>query len=175
MTQIAMNNKISNTTKISSYYVNFERKSNLFKQKLQHASANVIINRVKRLKNIKNNIQKMQFKFEKYVNKKRKKDSQLKEKNKVYLLTKNLTTKRSAKKLNHVKIKSFFIKTIKKSVNYELNLLRNIRIYSMFYINMLEPTDLNTFIQKNFHFEDSEEKYTVKRILNKKDQKYLIK
>ena len=110
----------------------------------------------------------MQFKSEKYVNKKRKKDSQLKEKNKVYLLTKNLTTKRLNKKLNHTKIKSFFIKVVKGSVNYELSLLKNTRIYSIFHINMLESADLSTLIQKEFYYENSEKEYTVKRILKKK-------
>ena len=57
------------------------------------------MNRAKRLKNIKENIQKMHFKLEKYINKKQKKDFQLKEKDKIYLLTKNLTTKRLTKKI----------------------------------------------------------------------------
>ena len=133
------------------------------------------MNRVKKLKNIKENIQKIQLRSEKYVNKKRKEDSQLKEKNKIYLLTKNLMTKRLNKKLNHAKIESFFIKTVKELVNYELSLSKNTRIHSIFHINMLESVDLNIFIQKEFHYENSEKKYTVKRILKKKDQSYLIK
>ena len=175
MTQIAMNSRVSNTTKISSYYANFDKESNLFEQNLEHVAADLIINRVKRFKNIKDNIQKMQFKFEKYINKKRKEDPQLKEGDKVYFLTKNLTTKRLNKKLNYTKVESFFIKAIKGSVNYELSLLKNIRIHSIFHINILESVDLNTFIQKDFHFENPEEEYTVERILDQKDQKYLIK
>ena len=166
MTQIAMNNKILNTIKISSYFVNFDKESNLFEQKLKHVVADLIMNRVKKFKNIKDNIQKMQFKSEKYVNKKRKEDSQFKEKDKVYLLTKNLTTRRLNKKLNHTKIESFFIKAVKKSVNYELSLFKNIRIHLIFHINVLKSADLSTFIQKHFHFENSEEEYTVERILN---------
>ena len=175
MTQIAMNNKISNTIKISFYFVNYERESNLFERKLKHVLADSVMNRVKRVKNIKKNIQKMHLKYEKYINKKRKKSPQLKEKDKVYLLTKNLTTKRPTKKLNHTKIELFFIKAVKRSVNYKLNLLKNIRIHSIFHINLFESADLNTFIQKDFHFEDSDEEYTVEEILEKKDQKYLIK
>ena len=174
MTQIAMNNKISNIIKISSYFVNHERESNLFERKLKHISANSVINRVKRLKNIKENIQKMHFKSKKYINKKRKKGPQLKEKNKVYLLTKNLTTKKSTKKLNYTKIESFFIKAVKRSVSYELSLSKNIRIHSIFHINLLKLADFSTFIQKDFHFEDSNEEYTVEEILEKKGQKYLI-
>ena len=175
MTQIAMNNRVSNTTKILSYFVNFKKKSNLFEQELDHVSADLIMNRVRRLKDIRNNIQKMQFKFRRYVNKKRKEDSQLKERNKVYLLTKNLTTKRLNKKLNHTKVESFFIKAVKRSVNYELSLPKNTRIHSIFHINLLKSADLSTSIQKEFHYENSEEEYTVKKILERKGQSYLIK
>ena len=175
MTQIAMNSRVSNTTKISSYFVNFGKKSNLFKQELDHVSADLIMNRVKRLKDIRDNIQKMQLKFKKYVNKKRKEDSQLKEKNKVYLLTKNLTTKRLNKKLNYTKIESFFIKAVKGPVNYELSLPKDTRIHSIFHIHLLKSADLSTFIQKEFHYENSEEEYTVKKILKRKGQSYLIK
>ena len=175
MTQIALNSKISNTTKILFYFVNYERESNLFERQLNHVSANSVMNRVKKFKDIRKNIQKMHFKFKKYVNKKRKKGPQLKEKNKVYFLTKNLTTKKSTKKLNHTNIESFFIKIVKKSVSYKLNLSKNTRIYSIFYINILKSVDLNTFIQKDFHFEDSENEYIVQEILNEKDQQYLVK
>ena len=133
------------------------------------------MNRVKKFKNIKDNIQKMQFKSERYVNKKRKEDFQLKERNKVYLLIRNLMTRRLNKKLNHTKIESFFIKAIKESVNYELSLFKNIRIHSIFHINILESVDSNTSIQKDFHFENSKKEYTVEKILNRKNQKYLIK
>ena len=175
MIQIAMNSRVSNTTKISSYFANFNKKLNLCEQELKHVAADLIMNRVKKLKNIKNNIQKIQLKSEKYVNKKRKKDSQLKERNKVYFLTRNLATRRLNKKLNHTKIELFFIKAVKKSVNYELSLLKNTRIHSIFYINVLESVDLSTSIQKNFHFENSEKEYTVEKILNQENQKYLIK
>ena len=84
-------------------------------------------------------------------------------------------TKRLNKKLNYIKIGSFLIKTIKRSVNYELSLSKNTCIHLIFHINMLESADSSTSIQKEFHYENSEEEYTVERILNKKDQKYLIK
>ena len=84
-------------------------------------------------------------------------------------------TKRLTKKLNHKKIESFFIKAIKGSVSYELSLFKIIRIHSIIHINLLEPADLSTFIQKEFYFENPKEEYIVKKILKKKDQNYLIK
>ena len=163
MIQIAINSKVSNITKISSYFANFDRKSNLFEQELQYIAADLVMNRVKKFKKIKNKIQKMQLKAENSINKKRKEDFQLK-KTKIYLLIKNLTTRKLNKKLNYTKIESFFIEAVKRSVNYELNLFKSIRIHSIFHINILESADLNTLIHKEFHYENSKEKYIVKRI-----------
>ncbi len=64
----------------------------------------------------------------------------------MYFLTKNLKIKKKSKKLNHVKIKSFFIKAIKESINYELDLLKNVKVFLIFYISLLELFDLNTSI-----------------------------
>ena len=75
-----------------------------------------------------------------------------------------------------MKIDSFFIKKIKRLKIYELNLLKKIKVFSVFDISLLKSTDLSTFIQKTFHFElDDEKLYTVKRILERKNQQYLIK
>ena len=175
ITQIAINSKVSNTTKVSSYFVNKEQELNLFERKLNHISTDLVMNRVKKLKNNRENIQNIYFKSEKYINRKRKRDFQLKEEDKVYFLTKNLTTKRSTKKLNYITIEPFFIKAVKKSISYKLSLFKNTHIYLIFHINLLESIDSNIFIQKNFHFEDSKEKYIVKRILDRKDQKNLVK
>jgi len=71
---------------------------------------------------------------------------QLKEKNKIYLLTKNLKTKKKSKKLNHVKVESFFIKTIKGLVNYEFDFPKDVKVFLVFHISLLESIDPNTSI-----------------------------
>ncbi len=94
----------------------------------------------------------------------------------MYLLTKNLKIKKKSKKLNHVKIESFFIKTIKESINYELDLSKNAKIFLVFYISLLKLVDLNTSIQETFHYKSQEKnQFKVKRVLKKKDQQYLVK
>ena len=119
---------------------------------------------------------KMQQRFFKYINKKRKMTSLLKKKDKVYLFTKNLKTKKTSKKLNNVKIGSFYVKKVRKSKIYELKLSKNIKIFSIFDIFLLKSVDPKTFIQETFHFEkEKEEIYTVKRILKRRGQNYLIK
>ena len=69
---------------------------------------------------------------------------------------KNKNKKRN-QKLNHVKIELFFIKKIKKIINYELNLFKNVKIHLIFYILLLKSIDFNIFIQKTFY-------YTIQKI-----------
>jgi len=102
--------------------------------------------------------------------------SQLKKKNKMYLLTKNLKIRKKSKKLNHVKIESFFIKAVKKSVNYELDLSKNAKVFLVFHILLLKSADFNTLIQGIFHYySQKENRFEVERILEKKSQRYLVK
>ena len=70
--------------------------------------------------------------------------SQLKKKNKIYLLTKNLKIRRLSKKLNHVKVESFLVKKTKRSINYELDLFKDAKVFLVFHISLLELVDPNT-------------------------------
>jgi hypothetical protein len=55
-----------------------------------------------------------------------------------------------SKKLNYIKVELFFIKKTKKLINYKLNLFKNIKIFLVFYILLLELTNLITFLHNNF-------------------------
>ena len=176
MTQLALNFKVSNTTKTTSFFANFEKKPNLFEKKLQHVSAQSAIERAKTFKEIHSNIVRMQQKSTAYQNKKRKTMPQLKEGDKIYLLTKNLRTKKASKKLNHVKVGPFFIKQQKGSVNYELNLSSDIKIHSIFHVSLLKSADSETSIQDTFHFQyEKEDEYEIEKMLKQNDQQYLVK
>ncbi len=66
MTQLTLNTKISNITKITLFFVNYNKKSNLFKKKRTHLFTQLVIKRIATLKKIHNNISKMQKKSIKY-------------------------------------------------------------------------------------------------------------
>ena len=118
----------------------------------------------------------MQERSAKYQNKKRKTASQLKKRNKIYLLTKNLKTRKLNKKLNHVKVESFLIKKVKRSINYELDLPKDAKVFPIFYISLLELIDPKTPIQDTFHYRPQEEiEFDVEKILKQRNQQYLIK
>jgi len=71
---------------------------------------------------------------------------QLKERNRIYLLIRNLKTKKTSKKLNHVKIELFFIKIVKRLINYEFDLPKNAKVFLIFHVSLLELIDPNTSI-----------------------------
>jgi hypothetical protein len=61
----------------------------------------------------------------------------------VYLLRKNVKTKRLSSKLDHKKLGPFKIKRKTGPINYELNLPSIMRIYPVFHISLLEKAPLN--------------------------------
>ena len=124
---------------------------------------NVAKSRVEMLKKVHENIIKMQNKTFNYINKKRKNTSLLKEGNKIYLFAKNFEKKSKNKKLNFVKVEAFFIKKVKRLKSYELNLLKNAKVHSIFDIFLLKLIDFNTLIQETFHYEKQKKKNSKSR------------
>jgi hypothetical protein len=66
MTQLTLNAKISDTTKITPFFVNFNKELNLFDQERRHLTAQSVIKRVATLKKIHDNITLMQIRSVKY-------------------------------------------------------------------------------------------------------------
>jgi len=118
----------------------------------------------------------MQIRLAIYQNKKQKTASQLKKRDKIYLLTKNLKIKKPRiRKLDYVKVGPFLIKIVKRPVNYKLDLLKNAKVFSIFYILLLESADLSTFIQDTFYYQSQKIEFEIEKILEQRNQQYLIK
>ena len=133
-------------------------------------------------KELQKNIQFLVERSALYVNKKRDKNPTLKEKNKVYLLRRNIKTKRLNNKLDYIKLESFRILEIKRLINFRLNLSTFMTIHSVFHIFFLKSADPNTFIQtesSEINSESQNVEYEVKNILNQQEIQsqsyYLIK
>jgi len=64
----------------------------------------------------------------------------------------------------------FFVKKTKKSVNYKLDLFKNVKVFLVFYILLLKLVDLNIFIQKIFYYKlQKENRFKIKRILEQQN------
>ena len=177
MTQLILNVKVSKITKVTPFFANFEKKSNLFERLKNQVSIEATIKKENTIKMIQNNISKMQESSIIYQNKRRKTTPLLKKGDKVYLFTKNLKiNKKKSKKLDHVKVESFFIKEVKGRVNYELNLLIDARIFLIFHVFVLKSIHSKTSIQITFRYQSQKnQKYEVKQILRQQSQQYLVK
>ncbi|KIW86591.1 uncharacterized protein Z519_12803 [Cladophialophora bantiana CBS 173.52] len=81
-----------------------------------------------------------------YVNKKRIEESLLEKRNPVYLLRKNIKTKRPSAKLDYTKLGPFRIKDKLGDVIYRLELLKDIKIYNVFYKALLKLAPRNAKI-----------------------------
>ena len=122
------------------------------------------------------NIEKAQETMERNENKHKKKGPQFKKGDKVWLHTKNLKTKRPNKKLDHIKVGPFFIKSVKRPVNYELELLAYAKVHPVFYISLFEKVANNIPISEEFMFEPEEDaRYEIEKILKKQKNQYLVK
>jgi hypothetical protein len=152
MAQIAYNNKQLEATGQTPYFANHRRNPNLFQQTFSSPKAKAAIKTAEEIKAIHKDISKRtlyaQNQSISYVNKKRKTAPQLKKRDKVYLHTKNLHSKQPSKKLNHVKVGPFLVSKKNRPVTYTLKLLTNTKIHPRFHINLLEPANKNTLLQR---------------------------
>jgi hypothetical protein len=94
----------------------------------------------------------------------------LKERDKVYLIRRNIQIKQPNTKLDHKKLGLFKIKRIVGLVNYELVLPKTINIYPVFHISFLKLVLLGVLLVPIIEIElvNSNIKYEVKEILDHK-------
>jgi hypothetical protein len=98
----------------------------------------------------------------------------------VYLHTKNLRTKRPSKGLDNVKVGPFLISRQNGPVTYTLELPPDAKIHPRFHVSLLEPADLETPLQRTFHYETEEDNvFEVERIIthrgNNHQKEFLVK
>ena len=164
---------------MSSFFANYEFESEILKESREFIQltqkATLQIEQLQLLqKELQKNIQFFSKRMTLYANKKRDRKSTLKEKNKVYLLRRNIKTKRSSNKLNHTKLESYKILKIKESINYKLNLSAFMRIHSIFHICLLKSANSNTSIQTESSEIDSESQNVEYEVENILDQQNII-
>jgi len=72
--------------------------------------------------------------------------------------------------LNYIKIKLFFVKKTKKSINYKLDLFKNVKVFLVFYILLLKLIDSSIFIQKIFYYKlQKKNRFKIEKILEQQN------
>jgi hypothetical protein len=61
---------------------------------------------------------------------------------------KNLRSKQLSKRLNYVKVRLFLVLKKNRLVIYTLKLLLDVKVYSRFYVNLLELANKDTLLQR---------------------------
>ena len=150
MAQLTYNNKLSETTRIIPFFTNYRKNANGFLQLWEGPNVDKALVKTKELKevykNLRDTIKDLNKKVRLQANKNQKDGPQLKEGDKVYLLTKNMKTKRPSKKLDHVKVGLFLIIKQRGLVNYKLKLPKGTKRHPVFYISLLELADPSTLV-----------------------------
>lgn len=122
----------------------------------------------------------LQNRMKHYADKKRLPAPILEEGHKVYLLRKNIKTKRPSDKLDWKKIGPFLIKRKLSNTNYELSLPDGMRIHPIFHISLLEKAPDDSTLATRITVDNTNE-YEVERILKarggtkNKNRHYLVK
>jgi hypothetical protein len=102
-----------------------------------------------------------------YYNKKRLGGPTLKEGDPVYLLQKNIKTKRLSLKLDHTKLSLFKILKVLGPLTYKLELPQSMRIHLIFHISLLEPAPRDVKQNKiQLSDETQNDVYEVEKVLD---------
>jgi len=181
--QLALNNHISSTTKVTPFFANYGRHPDLFRDPIPGIKSLEGQKAVKHMQGLyqkcETNIRNMQQNIMIHENENRK-NPQLKEGDRVFVLTKNFGTKRNSKKLDAVKVGPFLITKQTSPVNYKVALPADTRKHQVFHISQLELADPAIPLQETFWHEPYEaDVFTAEAIVGHKKHKnkehYLIK
>jgi hypothetical protein len=185
LAQFAYNSATTSTTKQSPFFAIYGYEPQAYYESLPDDTiAESAEQKATRIRQIQRDIQEelsfVQNRMANYANQKRIKGPILKERDKVYLLRRNIKTKRPSDKLNHKKIGPFKISRKLSDTNYELPLPQGMRQHPVFHISLLEPAPQNAKIETRIETIDEYNKeYEVEQILDSRQhqgaREYLIK
>jgi len=143
LAQFAYNSSTTETTKTTPFYANFGYELVAYREPgipdADNQLARIQVSRIKELHSqLASDLQFVAERNAHYYNKKHSQEPTLKEGDKVYLVRKNIKTKRPSDKLDYKKLGPYTIKKVRGRVNYELTLPKNMKIHPVFHISLLE-------------------------------------
>jgi len=184
LAQFAYNSAENSTTKMSPFYANYGYNPEPYRDVIEKAGtsldADTTARKIKGLQEqLRRDISFYALRMKQYHDKGRRDAPTLKRGDKVYLLRRNIRTKRPSNKLDFKKIGPFKILEKRSTVNYKLELPKGMRIHPVFHISLLEPAPKNAKIQTDIEVEPDEGEYEVEEILDRRvkgrQEEYLIK
>jgi hypothetical protein len=182
MAQFAYNSADTSTTKMSPFYANYMHEPEAYREPISGTEAQTATEKATKIRKLHKELRQellfVQERMTTYANKKRLKGPTLEEGDKVYLLRKNIKTKRPSDKLDYKKMGPFRITEKLSEVNFRLSLPKT-RRHAVFHISLLEPAPANARLATQIELENNEEEWEVEEIKNHRiydnDTEYLIK
>lgn len=185
--QVAYNQSPTTTTGTSPFYANFGFEPKDVEGTVGVASDNPAVTwRASEMRQLHENL-RLDLTFQrqqmvKHANRKRLGGPTLKEGDKVYLLRRNIKSRKPSKKLDAVKLGPFRIQQTKGPVSFELELPKKMRIHPVFHVSLLEPATPDATLQQNVEDIDpeiQEPSYEVERVLKERtvrgQKQYLVR
>ena len=176
MAQFAFNNSAA-VTGVSPFYANYGKHPNIDRDprgiRPMAEKANTTVHRMKELhKMLQKELEFIAIRSAEFANRRRSEGPDLKEGGMVYLLRRNIKTKRPSNKLDHTKIGPFTVEKRLGPVTYRLALPKHMWIHNVFHISLLEPAPRNAkrpgpiYLDK----ETQQPHYEVERVLGTKTE-----
>jgi hypothetical protein len=183
LAQFSYNSSYNETTKCSPFFANYGFEPEIHRTSRQGQEVPKAHRRVDELKTLHSELRQelafTQQRVAQYYNHKRLKGPTFERGDKVYLLRKNIKTKRPSDKLDHKKLGPFEVTRKISDSNYELRLPTTMRIHPIFHISLLEPAPKNARLQERIEVDAPEGEYEVETILSSRKHgsvtQYLIK
>ncbi|KAF4556639.1 Transposon Tf2-5 polyprotein-like protein 2 [Elsinoe fawcettii] len=173
LAELAVNNRKS-ANGVSPFYANYGIHPDLHHDTLGtkpiSEDANILVTDIKKLHDqLHQDMIFISERMAKFANRKRIAGPILREGEKVYLLSKNIKTKRPSKKLDHTKLGPFRILEKKNENIYKLDLPKHMRIHPVFHISLLEKAPQNAVPGPiELDEETQEPRYEIERVLRHK-------
>jgi hypothetical protein len=180
--QLAYNTAPTETTKVTPFFANFGYEADLRQgPEVSVPRAAVKADQMHALHAmLKEELEFVRTRMKQYYDKHRLEGPRLERGDKVYLISRNLRTKRPSRKLDFRKIGPFKVDERISDNNYRLSLPTTMRVRThVFHVSLLEPAPRNARLATDVEAEDEEEEWDVEDILDSRITKgrleYLVK
>jgi len=172
MAQFAYNNAMHATTKEKPFFTNYGYNPTLIgepfnKQQIANQADNTVETIRQLHAQLSKDIDFMNIRTARYYNENHQEGPDFKKGEKVFLLQKNIKTKRPSRKLDHPKLGPFIIEEKLGPINYRLRLPDSMRrIHPVFHVSLLEQAPKDATPAEDIEIEDETGEYEVEQILD---------
>ena len=183
MAQFAYNSSDNEAMKMSPFYANYGYNPTAHGERRDTTTSQAASQEVEKLRELQGNLQRdlilIQHRMKKYYDKNRMKGPSFEEGDKVYLLRRNIKTKRPSEKLDFKKLGPFKIEQKISDLNFKLSLPRGMKIHPIFHVSLLEPAPENAELIDRLEVESDQNIYEVESIMDSRQHnnrlEYLVK